>query len=229
MTKVYKPCLSSLVSLFFTSVMFCSSLPSLHRPLNTHSLYTQCIKRSIACQSHFIVLTVRTCDVRNHDRLNSFSIVFRRSHSLYTRLTKPWQTWMASQSYFIILIVRTRDVQNHDRLPPVWGLLRLAPINGFSLASHGQFTKHYRYTIWQYQSTSIKIYSQLGYPRPVECISLHSCERLKDDGTVAAFVSMHMHVYSMENNFHEIVLLHEKTKISTPRKKPAIWYVTCVL
>ena len=145
--------------------------------------------------------------------LNGYSIVFHCSHSLYPRLTKPWQTWMASQSYFIILIVHTRDVRNHDRLPPVPVCsLRLAPINGFSLASHGRFTKHYRYTIWQYQSTSMKIYSQLGYPRPVGCISLRSCKRLKDDGIVAAFVSMRMHVYSMEINFHEIVLPHEKSK-----------------
>ena len=58
----------------------------------------------MASQSYFIVLTVRTRDVRNHDTL------------------------MASKSYFIALTVRTHDVQNHDRLPPVWGLLRLSPI-----------------------------------------------------------------------------------------------------
>ena len=69
----------------------------------------------IACQSYFIVLTVRTHDVQNHDRLewllnrissfsqsvhmtyetmtelNGFSIVFYRSRSPYTRRTKPWQ------------------------------------------------------------------------------------------------------------------------------------------
>ena len=36
---------------------------------------------------------------------------------------------MATQSYFIVLTVHIRDVRNHDRLLPVWGSLRLAPIN----------------------------------------------------------------------------------------------------
>ena len=74
------------------------------------------MKRWIACQSYFIVLSVCTRDLRNHDRfewllncilsfsqsihatyetmtdLISFSIIFYRSHSPYTRCTKPWQT-----------------------------------------------------------------------------------------------------------------------------------------
>ena len=74
-----------------------ASLPSLHWPLCTHRLYTRRMKRSqnlnsssiifydshnpytqrtkpwqtwMASQSYFIVFTVRTCDVRNHDRLS---------------------------------------------------------------------------------------------------------------------------------------------------------------
>ena len=121
----------------------------------SHSPYTQRTKpwhTWIACQSYFIVLTDRTRDVRNHDTLewlvnrilsfsqsvhatyetmthsNGLSIVFYHSRSTYKRRTKPWHTWMVCQSYFIILTVRTREVWNHDTLPPVWGLLRLAPI-----------------------------------------------------------------------------------------------------
>ena len=66
--------------------------------------------------------------------LNGLSTVFYRSHSPYTRRTKPWQTWMASQSYFIILTVRTYDVQTHDRLE--WLLNR---ISSFSQSIHTMY------------------------------------------------------------------------------------------
>ena len=67
-------CLSSLVSLSFTSVTFSSLSKPLfpHQPLYTHSLYMQRTKLS--------------------QNLNSSSIIFYHSHSLYTRRTKPWQT-----------------------------------------------------------------------------------------------------------------------------------------
>ena len=48
------------------------------------------------------------------------------------------------------------------------------------------------------------------YPRPVEHISLHSCEWLKDDDIVEAFLQ-YTH-RSMGINFHEIVLPREKLK-----------------
>ena len=70
------------------------SLPSLHWHLNTHSLYTRCIKRWITCQSYFIILTVRTRDVRNHDRLEwllNCILSFSRSGP-YTRHTKLHMT-----------------------------------------------------------------------------------------------------------------------------------------
>ena len=57
----------------------------------------------------------------------------------------------------------------------------------------------------------MKIYRQLGYPRPVECTSLRSCEELKGDDIVA-FFNTHMHIRSMGINFHKIVLPHEKIK-----------------
>ena len=134
-------CLSSLVSFSFMSITF----PSLSKPLFlhfidllcTHSPYTWCTKLSRLSHSvHHLSLSSLTSSTPQHSQpvhttyetLNSLSFVFYHSHSLYTRCTKPWQTWMASQSYFIVLTVRTRDVRNHDRLPPVWGLLRLAPI-----------------------------------------------------------------------------------------------------
>ena len=86
-------CLSSLVSLFFTSVTLCSSSKSLF--------------------PHFIgPSTLRA----TYKTLNNLSIIFNCSHSLYIRHTKPWQTSMASQLYFIVLAVHTRDVRNHDRL-----------------------------------------------------------------------------------------------------------------
>ena len=103
-------CLFSIVSLSFMFVMFSSS----SKPLFPHFIGPS-------------ILTVCTCVVCMK-RSQNLSIVFYRSHSLYTWRTKPWQTWMASQSYFIILKIRTCDVRNHDRLSPVWGSLRLAPI-----------------------------------------------------------------------------------------------------
>ena len=63
-----------------------------------------------------------------YETLNSLSTVFYRSHSPYTRRTKPWQTWVAFQLHFIILTVPTCDVRNNDRLLPVWGSLKLASI-----------------------------------------------------------------------------------------------------
>ena len=112
-------CHSSLVSLFFTSVTFCSSSKSLFPHFidaSTHSLYTWRMKCWIAFQSYFVVLIVLTCDIWNHDRLqwllnrilsfsqsihatyesmidlNGFTIVVDRSRSPYTQCTKPWQT-----------------------------------------------------------------------------------------------------------------------------------------
>ena len=102
-------CLSSLVSLFFTSLAFSSSSKSLFPYFIDPSTLTVCTRdvwnqkfiylyyellmnRWIACPSYFIVHTVRTRDVQNHDK-----------------------TWMACQPYFIVLTVRTRDVRNHDK------------------------------------------------------------------------------------------------------------------
>ena len=107
-------CHSSLVSLFFTSVMFCSSSKSLLPHFIDPSTLTVCTRDIWNVVN--IVLAVRTRDVRNHDRLewlpnrissfsqsvhamyetmtdlNGFSIIFNCSHSLYTRRIKPWQT-----------------------------------------------------------------------------------------------------------------------------------------
>ena len=97
-------CLSSLVSLSFTSVMFFSS----SKPLFPHfidpstlTVHTRDVwnvhKTWIAQQSYFIVLTVCRCDVTNHDRLgNGFSIISYHFHRPYTQHMKPWQTIIAS-------------------------------------------------------------------------------------------------------------------------------------
>ena len=120
MSKIYKPCLSffisfsfsrlsrslhhlSLFSLTSSTPQHSQSVHATYEMLNSlsivfycsHSLYTWCTKPwqpKMASQLYFIVLTVHTCDVRNHDRLKSLSIVFYHSHSLYMRRTKPWQT-----------------------------------------------------------------------------------------------------------------------------------------
>ena len=91
-------CLSSLVSLSFMSVTFSSSSKPLlshfidlstfrtrtHDVRNVHKIW-------IACQSYFIVLTIRTRDVQNHDRLVWFvnrNLSFSQSvHAMYKTIT----------------------------------------------------------------------------------------------------------------------------------------------
>ena len=71
-TRVYKPCLSLFISFSFSrlshSLHRLSLSSSLHRLFNTHSLHTRRMKHCIACPSYFIVLTVRTRDVQDHDK-----------------------------------------------------------------------------------------------------------------------------------------------------------------
>ena len=71
MTKAYKPCLSFFISFSFSRLscslhrLSLSSLTSLSSRLSsTLSLYMRLMK-----QSYFIVLTVCTHDIRNHERL----------------------------------------------------------------------------------------------------------------------------------------------------------------
>ena len=143
-TKVYKPCLSFFISFSFSHLshsvhhLSFSSLTSSTRrhsqsvhatyeTLNSlsivfycsHNLYTRRMKpwqTWMVSQLYFIVLTVHTCNIQNHDRLewllsrilsfsqsvhmtyktmtdlNGFSVIFYCSHSPYTQRTKPWQT-----------------------------------------------------------------------------------------------------------------------------------------
>ena len=113
-TKVYKPCLSFFISFSFSGLshsfhrLSLSSLTSstpqhsqsahatyelVHRILpfsqSVHATY----ETMMACQSYFIVLTVRTRDVRDHDK-----------------------TWMACQPYFIVLTVRTATYETMTKL-----------------------------------------------------------------------------------------------------------------
>ena len=124
-------CLSSLVSLFFTSVTFSSSSKSLFPHFIDPSRLTVCtrdVRCWIACPLYFIVLTVRTHDVRNHDKTWMACQLYFIVLTVRTRdVQNHDKTWMACQPYFIVLTVRTSDLRNHDRLQPVWGSLRLAP------------------------------------------------------------------------------------------------------
>ena len=95
-TEVYKPYLSFFISFSFSCLshsvhrLSLSSLTSstLNTKLNTHSLYARRMKH---CQSYFIVLTVRTRDVQNHDRLKwllNCILSFSQSvHTMYETMT----------------------------------------------------------------------------------------------------------------------------------------------
>ena len=93
MTKVYKPCLSFIISFSFSRLSHSVHRLSLFIDPSTLTVcwYTRHMKR---CQSYFIVLTVRTRNVRNHDRLE----------------------WLLNH-----ILSFSHDVRDHDRLQPVWG------------------------------------------------------------------------------------------------------------
>ena len=122
-------CLSLIVSLSFTFVIF----SSLSKPL-------------FPCFISPSILTVHTRNVRmkHSQNLNSLSIVFYRSHSLYMRRTKPWQTWMAS-----------RAVPDHDRLD--WLLNRILLFSQFVDAAYETMT--------DYQHTTSLLFPLTGFAR----------------------------------------------------------------
>ena len=139
--RLYKPCLS-----FFISFSFSGLSHSFHRlslsSLTSHSLHTWCMKRWIACPSYFIVLTIRTRNVRNHDKTWTACQLYFIVLTFRTR--DVWdhnKIWMACQSYFIVLTVHTRDVRNYDRLQPVWSSLRLAPTIVYSQWEWWEFSQ----------------------------------------------------------------------------------------
>ena len=101
------------------------------------------------------------------------------------------------------------------------------------MACHGwfaKFVKHSCYMVWEYQCTSIKIYSQLSILGMLGMSSVYLCARewLKNDDIVACIVAaffQYAHAYSLSRNlFSRVFLPCEKSKISTPHKKPAIRY-----
>ena len=69
--------------------------------------------------------------------------------------------WIASYSTTFAIAAKCSEFTLFEQLAQRL-LIVSTNINGFSLASHRPFTKHSCYTVWQYQSTSIKIYSQLS-------------------------------------------------------------------
>ena len=68
---------------------------------------------------------------------------------------------------------------------------------------------------------AIKIYKPVTYPRPIECISLPSCEWLKDDDNCSSFssVATHMHIRSMGIDFYEMFCLTKKWKLASHVRK----------
>ena len=76
-----------------------------------HATYETC-KTWMACQACFIVVTVRTYDVQN-----------------------VYKTWMACQLYLLFSKSVHMTYETYTDYHPVWGLLRLAPINAMSSAN----------------------------------------------------------------------------------------------
>ena len=120
-TKAYKPCLSFFISfsLFHVSrSLYRLSLSSLTSSTPQHSQSAHATYETLNTMSisYFIVLTVRTRDVRDHDK------TWMACHPYFIVLTVRTRdvrdhdkTWMACQPYFIVLTVRTRDVRDHDK------------------------------------------------------------------------------------------------------------------
>ena len=89
-------CLSSLVSLFFTSVIFSSSSKSLFPHFIDPSTLTVCTHATYETLNSLSIVFYRShSPYKRHTRprqnLNGLSTVFYRSHSPYTRRMRPWQ------------------------------------------------------------------------------------------------------------------------------------------
>ena len=119
-TKVYKPCLS-----FFISLSFSGLSHSFHR-LSLLSLTSSTPQHSQSVHA-------------TYEMLNGLSIVFYRSHSPYTRRTRPWQNLNGLSTVFY------RSYSPYTRRTKPWQNL-----NGLSIVfyrSHSPYTR--RTKPWQ--------------------------------------------------------------------------------
>ena len=104
---------------------------------STHTRRFDVYKTWMAWPSYFILHTPRTCDastytklewlvhrilsftlrahttLRRIQNLNGLSIVFYCSHSVHTRRSDVYKTWMACPSYFIVHTPVTRDTPTY--------------------------------------------------------------------------------------------------------------------